>query len=213
MIFIIIQKIGKFKLIPVATIENPVDALPLGHTLIEAGLPLIEITFRTQAAEQAISMLSENLPDLLIGAGTVLKIEQIKKSIRAGAQFIVTPGFNPKIVDYCIKQKILIIAGVNSPTFVEWALEKNLRLVKFFPANLSGGPEMLKSLSGPYPEMKFLPTGGINIDNLIEYLKLSNVLACGGSWIVKKDLISTRQFEEIKRLTKTAISLIKSEIN
>ena len=212
MIIIIIQKIGKFKLIPVATIENPVDALPLGQALIEAGLPLIEITFRTQAAEQAISILSENLPDLLIGAGTVLKIEQIKKSIRAGAQFIVTPGFNPKIVDYCIKQKILIIAGVNSPTFVEWALEKNLRLVKFFPANLSGGPEMLKSLSGPYPEMKFLPTGGININNLIEYLNLSNVLACGGSWMVKKDLISTGQFEEIKRLTKTAISLIKSEI-
>lgn len=213
MIFInIIQKIEEFKLIPVVIIENPDDTLSLGQVLIEAGLPIIEITFRTQAAEQAISILSKNLPDLLIGAGTVLRIDQVKKAVSAGTQFIVTPGFNPKIVDYCIDTKIPIIPGVNTPSMVEWALDKGLKVVKFFPANLSGGTKMLNSLAGPYPDMKFIPTGGINNECLIDYLKLSNVFACGGSWIVKKDLISSGQFEEIKRLTKNALSLINSEI-
>ena len=208
----IMKKIEELKIIPVATIENSSDAIPLGKALFQAGLPIIEITFRTQAAEQSISILSKNLPNLLVGAGTVLKIEQVKKAINAGAKFIVTPGFNPKVVDYCVNNKILIIPGVNTPTMVEWALDKGLKAVKFFPANLSGGPNMLKSLAGPYPEMRFVPTGGVNNDSLIEYLKLSNVVACGGSWIVKKDLISTGQFVEIKKLTKKVVSLISSEI-
>jgi len=208
----IIKKIEELKLIPVAIIENPADALPLAQALIEAGLPLIEITFRTQAAEQSISILKKNIPNLFVGAGTVLKINQVKQAINAGAQFIVTPGFNPKIVDYCLNHKITIIPGVNTPTMAEWALDRGLKVVKFFPANLSGGTKMLKSLAGPYPEMKFVPTGGINNESLIEYLKLSNVSACGGSWIVKKDLISTGQFEEIKKLIKMAVSLINSEI-
>lgn len=213
MIYIdIIKKIEELKLIPVAIIENPADALPLAQALIEAGLPLIEITFRTQVAEQSISILKKNIPNLFVGAGTVLKINQVKQAINAGAQFIVTPGFNPKIVEYCLNHKITIIPGVNTPTMVEWALERGLKVVKFFPANLSGGTNMLKSLAGPYPEMKFVPTGGINNESLIEYLKLSNVSACGGSWIVKKDLISTGQFGEIKKLTKMAVSLINSEI-
>lgn len=152
------------------------------------------------------------MSDLFVGAGTVLKIEQVKKAVNAGAQFIVTPGFNPKIVEFCVGNKITIVPGVNTPTMVEWALDRGLKVVKFFPANLSGGTEMLKSLAGPYPEMKFVPTGGINNESLVDYLKLNNVLACGGSWIVKKDLISTGQFEDIKKLTKTAISLINSEI-
>ncbi|MBA7651820.1 putative KHG/KDPG aldolase [subsurface metagenome] len=152
------------------------------------------------------------MSNIFVGAGTVLTIEQIKKAVNAGAQFIVTPGFNPKIIDYCLSNKIPIIPGVNTPTMVEWALDRGLKVVKFFPANLSGGTKMLESLAGPYPEMKFVPTGGINNESLVDYLKLSNVLACGGSWIVKKDLISTGQFGEIKKLTKTAISLINSEI-
>ena len=208
----IIKKIEELKLIPVVTIENSKNAIPLGQALIDAGLPIIEVTFRTLAAEQSISVLSKNMSDLFVGAGTVLKIEQVKKAVSAGAQFIVTPGFNPKIVDYCLSNKISIIPGVNTPTMVEWALDRGLKVVKFFPANLSGGTKMLKSLAGPYPEMKFVPTGGINNESLVDYLKLNNVLACGGSWMVKKDLISTGQFEEIKKLTKTAISLIKSEI-
>ena len=206
------QKIKELKLIPVAVINNADDAVPLGEALIEAGLPIIEVTFRTEAAVESIKRLTKKIPEIIVGAGTVLKVDQVEDVIKTGAHFIVTPGFNPKIVDYCIQVKIPIIPGVNTPTMVEWALEKGLRIVKFFPANLSGGPDMLKSLAGPYPEMKFVPTGGINTDTVIEYLKLSNVIACGGSWIVKKDLISLGQFEEIKRLTKTAISLINSEI-
>jgi len=208
----VMKKIEEFKLIPVVIIENSEYAIPLGQALIEAGLPIIEITFRTQAAEQVISDLTNKISDLFIGAGTVLRIDQVKKAVSAGALFIVTPGFNPKIVDYCIDNKIPIIPGVNTPSMVEWALDKGLKIVKFFPANLSGGTKMLKSLAGPYPEMRFIPTGGINNECLIDYLKLSNVFACGGSWIVKKDLISSGQFEEIKRLTKNALSLIKSEI-
>ncbi|MFX0139574.1 MAG: bifunctional 4-hydroxy-2-oxoglutarate aldolase/2-dehydro-3-deoxy-phosphogluconate aldolase [Candidatus Hodarchaeota archaeon] len=202
----------EFKLIPVAVIENPADALPLAQALIEAGLPLIEITFRTQAAEQSISILKKKMPNLFIGAGTVLKINQVKQAVNAGAQFIVTPGFNPRIVDYCLNHKITIIPGVNTPTMVEWALDRGLKVVKFFPANLSGGINMLKTLGGPYPEMRFVPTGGVNNDSLIHYLKLNNVLACGGSWTVNKDLISSGRFEEIKKLTQNALSLIKSEI-
>ncbi len=206
------KRIKELKLIPVAVISNVDDAVPLGKALIEAGLPIIEVTFRTEAAAESIKRLTIELPDILVGAGTVLKVDQVKDAIKRGAKFIVTPGFNPKIVDYCVNNKIPIIPGVNTPTIVEWALDKGLKIVKFFPANLSGGIMMLKSLAGPYPEMRFVPTGGININSLIDYLKLSNVLACGGSWIVKEDLISTGQFEEIKKLTQTAISLIHSEI-
>lgn len=206
----IFKKIGEFKLIPVATIEDAKTAIALGKALIEAGLPVIEVTYRTNAAEEAISILTDKMPELFVGAGTVLKIEQVKSAVRAGAKFIVTPGFNPKVVDYCVKNKIPIIPGLNTPTMVEWALERGVKVVKFFPADLSGGPKMLKSLAGPYPEMKFMPTGGINNETLMIYLSLSNVIACGGSWIVNKDLISAGKFDEIIKLTKEVVSLIKS---
>jgi 2-dehydro-3-deoxyphosphogluconate aldolase/(4S)-4-hydroxy-2-oxoglutarate aldolase len=207
------KRIEELKLIPVAVIDNSDNAVSLGKTLIKAGLPILEVTFRNKTAVESIKKLNSLLPDILIGAGTILKIDQVKNAIRNGAKFIVTPGFNPKIVDYCVDNKIHIIPGVNTPTMVEWALDRGLKIVKFFPANLSGGPMMLKSLAGPYPEMRFVPTGGINGENIISYLKLSNVIACGGSWIVKKDLITSGQFEEIEKLTKKALQLIKSEIN
>lgn len=206
----IYEKIRELKIIPVATINNKNDAVPLGKALIEAGLPVIEVTFRTEAAAEAIKILTKELPNLFVGAGTVLKVEQVKQAVNVGALFIVTPGFNPKVVDYCIEQNIPIIPGVNTPTMVEWALDRGLKVVKFFPADLSGGPKMLRNLAGPYPEMKYLPTGGINNDSLNKYLELTNVIACGGSWIVRKDLISKGKFEEIKKLTKDALSLIKS---
>ena len=208
----IIKKIGEMKIIPVAVIEDPEKALTLGKTLLNAGLPIIEVTFRTKAAAESLSILKKGLPRMIVGAGTILKIEQVKVAVNSGVDFIVTPGFNPKIVDYCLENEIFIIPGVNTPTMVEWALERRLSVVKFFPANLSGGTKMLKALAGPYPEMRFVPTGGINSETLIEYLKLSNVIACGGSWIVKKDLISLGKFEEIKRLTENVISLVSSEI-
>jgi len=206
----VFEKIKEFKIIPVAIINNVNDAIPLGKALIEAGLPVIEVTFRTEAAAESIKKLTKELPNLFVGAGTVLKVDQVKKAVEAGAQFIVTPGFNPKVVDYCVEQNIPIIPGVNTPTMVEWALDRGVKVVKFFPADLSGGPKMLRTLAGPYPDMRFLPTGGINNDTLNKYLELPNVIACGGSWIVREDLISEGKFGEIKKLTKAALSLIKS---
>ncbi len=182
------------------------------NRLVEAELPIIEITFRTEATEESIFILTKNMPDLLVGAGTILKVDQVKRAVSAGAKFIVTPGFNPSVVDYCVKKKITIIPGLNTPTMIEWGLERGLNFFKFFPADLSGGTKMLKNLAGPYPYVKFMPTGGINNETLISYLKENNVIACGGSWIVKKDLISSKNFEEIRRLTREAILLIKSEL-
>jgi 2-dehydro-3-deoxyphosphogluconate aldolase/(4S)-4-hydroxy-2-oxoglutarate aldolase len=195
----IYEKIKKLRIIPVAVIENSDHAIPLGKALIDAGLPVLEVTFRTQAAAEAIQKASKALPSLLIGAGTVLKVEQVKQAVNAGAQFIVTPGFNPTIVDYCVKNKIIIIPGLNTPSMIEWALERGITFVKFFPADISGGPKILKILSGPYPDMRYMPTGGVNNESMVEYLKLNNVLAVGGSWIVPKDLISAGNFTEITR--------------
>lgn len=206
----VFEKIKELKIIPVATINNVNNAIPLGKALLEAGLPVIEVTFRTEAAAESIKILTATFPNLFVGAGTVLKVEQVKKAMNAGAQFIVTPGFNPKVVDYCVEKKVPIIPGLNTPTMVEWALERGIKVVKFFPADLSGGPKMLINLAGPYPDMRFMPTGGINNNSLKNYLELPNVIACGGSWIVRKDLIAEGKFEEIKKLIEEALSLIKS---
>lgn len=208
----VIKKMEKVKIIPVAVIEESENAIPLGKALLDAGLPLVEVTFRTEAAAESISILRTEFPNMLVGAGTVLKIEQVKAAIDAGSEFIVTPGFNPTIVDYCVENKIPIVPGLNTPSFIEWGLERGLNYFKFFPADISGGPKMLQLLSGPYPSVKFMPTGGVNNQTLIEYLKLDNVFACGGSWIVKKDLINNKKFEEITKRTKEAVSLVSSEI-
>jgi 2-dehydro-3-deoxyphosphogluconate aldolase/(4S)-4-hydroxy-2-oxoglutarate aldolase len=207
----VIKKIENLKLIPVAVIEDTENALPLAKALMDAGLPVIEITFRTEAAAESISLIRNEYPEMLVGAGTVLTIDQVDAAIFAGAEFIVTPGFNPTVVDYCVKNNYPIVPGLNSPSFIEWGLERGLNFFKFFPADLSGGPKMLKAISGPYPNVRFMPTGGINDDTLAEYLKLDNVIACGGSWIVKKDLISSGNFEEIETRTKRALSLIEPE--
>jgi len=208
----VMKKIEHLKLVPVIVIENSEYAIPLGNALVEAGLPIAEITFRTAAAADSIKILENEFPDILIGAGTVLTVNQVKNAVEAGAQFIVTPGFNPTVVDYCVVNDISICPGLNSPSFIEWGLERGLSYFKFFPADLSGGPKAIKILSGPYPMVKFMPTGGINNDTLVEYLKLENVFACGGSWIVSKELIISKNFEEIKSRIKTALSLINSEL-
>ncbi len=208
----VIDRVEKLKIIPVAVINSVENALPLANALIEAGLPVIEITFRTDAAAESISVLKKEKPNMLVGAGTVLKIEQVKNAVAAGAEFIVSPGFNPTVVDYCVNNDILIVPGLNSPTFIEWGLERGLNHFKFYPADISGGPRMLQLLAGPYPTVKFMPTGGINNTTIIEYLKLNNVFACGGSWIVKKDLIAEGKFDEITRLTSEVVSLVKKEL-
>jgi len=203
-----VKKISELKLIPVVKIEDPKDALPLGQALLDGGLPAAEITFRTEAAEESIRSLVKNKPDLFVGAGTVLTVEQIKRAVGAGASFIVTPGFNPKVVDYCVANNIPITPGINSPTQVEMALDRGVKYVKFFPAEISGGLKMIKALSAPYTEVRFMPTGGINISNIKDYLAFPKVFACGGSWMVKADYISKGNFSEITRLTKEAVDLI-----
>ncbi|UCF72756.1 MAG: bifunctional 4-hydroxy-2-oxoglutarate aldolase/2-dehydro-3-deoxy-phosphogluconate aldolase [Deltaproteobacteria bacterium] len=202
----VLKQIGELGLVPVVKIERADDALPLGKALIEGGLPVAEITFRTAAAEEAIATLTRELPDLLVGAGTVLTVDQIKKAVGAGARFIVSPGFNPKVVDYCIEKNIPVTPGLNNPTVLEVALEKGLEVVKYFPAESSGGLKFLKDMAAPYSGIRFIPTGGINADNLSLYLAYNRVHACGGSWMVKSDLISSGRFDEITRLVREAVS-------
>ena len=201
-----LKRIGELGIVPVVKIEKAEDALPLGRALIDGDLPLAEITFRTSAAEESIKSLTRELPELLVGAGTVLTAEQAKKAISAGAKFIISPGFNPKVVDYCIENDIPVTPGINNPTQIEMALERGIKVVKFFPAEASGGLAMLKSMSAPYAGIKFIPTGGINQNNLSSYLSYNKVHACGGSWMVKPELISSGNFDEITRLTKEAVS-------
>ncbi len=202
----VLTKIGELGLVPVVKIEDAKDAVPLGKALLAGGLPVAEITFRTAAAEEAISRLHAELPEVFLGAGTVLSVEQAQKAVNAGASFIVSPGFNPKVVQYCVENNIPITPGMNSPTQIEMALELGLEVLKFFPAEASGGLKMLKAMSAPYGAIQFIPTGGINQNNVNSYLAFNKVLACGGSWMVKADLISSGQFDEITRLTKEAMA-------
>jgi len=203
-----LEKIGELGIVPVVKIEKPEDALPLGRALMDGDLPIAEITFRTPAAEESIKILHRELPKLLVGAGTVLTVEQVKKAVSAGAKFIVSPGFNPKVVDYCVENSIPVTPGINNPTQIEMALERGIEVVKFFPAEASGGLPLLESMSAPYSGIKFIPTGGINLNNLTSYLSNKKVHACGGSWMVKPELISSGNFSEITRLTKEAISIM-----
>jgi len=204
----VLEKIGELGIVPVVKIEKTEDALPLGKALIDGDLPIAEITFRTSVAEESIKTLTRKLPELLVGAGTVLTVEQTKKAVSAGAKFIVSPGFNPRVVDYCIKNSIPVIPGINNPTQIEMALEREIEVAKFFPAEASGGLALLKSMSAPYTGIKFIPTGGINQNNLCSYLSNNKVHACGGSWMVKAELISSGNFDEITRLTKEAVSIM-----
>lgn len=204
----ILTRIGEFGIVPVVKIDKAEDAIPLGKALIEGDLPIAEITFRTSAAKDAIQALTEKLPELFVGAGTVLTVEQAKLAVAAGARFIVSPGFNHKVVDYCLENNIVVTPGVNNPTQIEMALEKGLKIVKFFPAEASGGLVLLKALSGPFSEIKFIPTGGIDQNNLLSYLAHRQVHACGGSWMVKPELISSGNFKEITALTREAVSLM-----
>jgi 2-dehydro-3-deoxyphosphogluconate aldolase/(4S)-4-hydroxy-2-oxoglutarate aldolase len=204
----ILKEIEGYGIVPVVKIEKAADALPLGKALLAGGLPLAEITFRTAAAEEVIRTLTEGMPELIVGAGTILTTGQAQKAIRAGARFIVSPGFNPKVVSFCREQGAPVIPGVNSPTQIEAAMECGLRVMKFFPAEESGGAAFLKAVAAPYEGIKFIPTGGINAANLISYLILKNVIACGGSWMVKGELISAGKFEEITRLTAEAVRIL-----
>ena len=204
----ILQKIGALGVIPVVAIEDASDALPLAEALTSGGLPCAEITFRTGAAADAIGLIAKSYPEMLVGAGTVITVEQAKAAIDAGARFIVSPGLDKKVVKYCLKHEIPITPGIVTPTELQRALKLGLNAVKFFPAEAAGGVRTLKALSGPFQQIKFVPTGGISPANLTDYLALPQVLACGGSWLVNKNLIAAGEFGRIAQLTREALALV-----
>lgn len=204
------KQLESLKIIPVIAIDNAEDIIPLGKVLAENGLPAAEITFRSDAAAEAIRLLRESQPEMLIGAGTVLSKEQAIQAKEAGASFVVSPGFNPNTVRACQEIGIDIIPGVNNPSAVEAALELGVTTLKFFPAEPSGGISMLKSLLAPYGDIKVMPTGGVNPSNVLEYLSVDRVLACGGTWMVDKKLIEAGDWEELARLTREAAKLVNA---
>lgn len=198
------EKMERLKIIPVVKIESASDAPSLADALIAGGLPVAEITFRTAAALDAIRSIAGR-DDILVGAGTVLSVDMAKKAVDAGATFIVSPGFNPKVVEYCITSDIPVTPGVCTPTEIETALEYGLEVLKFFPAEAMGGLKTLKAISAPYNMVRFIPTGGINEKNVSDYLAFNKTLCCGGSWMAKSDLISENSFSRITQLTKEAV--------
>lgn len=205
----ITEQLQALKVIPVIAIEQAEDIIPLGAALANNGLPVAEITFRSAAAVDAIRLLRQSQPEMLIGAGTVLNREQVMAAKEAGATFIVSPGFNPNTVKACQELDIPIIPGVNNPSTIEAALEMGLTTLKFFPAEASGGAAMIKALLAPYTQIKLMPTGGISTHNINEYLAIPRVIACGGSWMVDKKLIAEKQWEEIGRLTREAVAQVQ----
>ncbi|MCD8021042.1 MAG: bifunctional 4-hydroxy-2-oxoglutarate aldolase/2-dehydro-3-deoxy-phosphogluconate aldolase [Clostridiales bacterium] len=205
----VLQKFYDTGIIPVVVLNDAKDAEPLGKALVEGGLPVAEVTFRTDAAEESIRILAEKYPDLLVGAGTVLTTEQVDQAVAAGAKFIVSPGLNPKVVQYCLDKGITVTPGVVTPGEIEKALELGLEVVKFFPAEPSGGLPMIKAVGAAYTKLKFMPTGGINLKNVVDYLKSDKILACGGSWLVKGDLISAGEFDKITEMCKEAAQIVK----
>lgn len=203
----ITEQFRDFGVVPVVVLEDVKDALPLAKALTEGGLPCAEVTFRTEAAEESIRMMSREYPDMLVGAGTVLTVDQIDRAVAAGAKFIVSPGFDPEIVDYCLEKEIPVFPGCITPSEVAQAAKRKMKVVKFFPAEQAGGVAMIKALAAPYTMMKFMPTGGINAKNLKDYLSCDKIVCCGGSWMVKGDLIRNGEFDKIRELTKEAAEL------
>ncbi|MBR2342652.1 MAG: bifunctional 4-hydroxy-2-oxoglutarate aldolase/2-dehydro-3-deoxy-phosphogluconate aldolase [Clostridia bacterium] len=192
-------------LIPVIKIENPDDAVPLAKALIDGGLPAAEITFRTKCAAEAIKNITEAYPEMLVGAGTVLTTEQVDAAIAAGSKFLVSPGLNPKVTAYALSKGVTMLPGCSNPSDIEAALELGLTTVKFFPAEAAGGLKMLKAMAAPYGQLTFMPTGGISADNLLDYLKFGKIVACGGSFMVKDELVKEKKWDEITALTKNAV--------
>ncbi len=202
------NRLAELKIVPVVAIEEAHNAGKLGDALCAGGLPVAEVTFRTAAAAESIRILAER-GDMTVGAGTVLTVTQAKEAVDNGAKFIVSPGFCRSVVEYCIENRISVLPGICTPTEICYALEYGLQVVKFFPASSYGGLKTLKALSAAFTSFRFVPTGGIDASNIKEYLDFKRVLACGGSWMVKTDLISGQKFDKIRELTAEAVSLVK----
>lgn len=207
----LIKKIEDIKIVPVVVLNDAENAKPLAKALCEGGLPCAEVTFRTGAAEESIRIMHEAYPEMIIGAGTVLTTKQVERAVSAGASFIVSPGFDPEIVDYCIEKSIPVFPGCITPSEIAQAVKRGLKVVKFFPAEQFGGVDTIKALAAPYVGLKFMPTGGINAGNIKDYLECKSIIACGGSWMVKGNIIEAKEFERIKEMTITAVSLAKGD--
>ena len=199
-----------FAVVPVVVLEDAKDAVPLVEALVKGGLPCAEVTFRTDAAEESIRLMCEKYPEMLVGAGTVLTTEQVDRAVAAGAKFIVSPGFDAEIVDYCLKKEISVLPGCITPSEVAQAVKRGLKTVKFFPAEQAGGLPMIKAMAAPYTMLKFMPTGGISTKNLKDYLGFDKIICCGGSWMVKGDMIRNKEFDKIAEMTKEAVELAAS---
>ncbi len=201
----VLEQISKIGIVPVVKIDRAEDALPLAKALCAGGLPCAEVTFRTDAAAEAIRIMTTNFPNMCVGAGTVLNAAQVDAAVEAGSKFIVSPGLNPKTVQYCQEKGVPITPGTSNPSDIEQAIELGLDVVKFFPAEQAGGLAMIKAMSAPYVNMKFMPTGGINAKNLTSYLDFPKIIACGGSWMVPGDLINEGAWDKIEQLTREAV--------
>ncbi len=205
----IAEELGQIGLVPVIALERAEDAVPVARALHEGGVSSAEITFRTAAATEAIRRIADEVPEVLVGAGTVLSVQQALQAVEAGARYIVAPGFDPAVVDWCLAREIAVFPGVVTPTEISMALAKGLTTLKFFPAEDIGGTRLLKALYAPFQEVRFIPTGGITPGNLEAYLRLPNVALCGGSWLASRSLIAQGQFAEIARLAGEARALVR----
>ncbi|MDO4265391.1 MAG: bifunctional 4-hydroxy-2-oxoglutarate aldolase/2-dehydro-3-deoxy-phosphogluconate aldolase [Eubacteriales bacterium] len=204
------ERLGAFGVIPVVVLNDAEEAEPLAEALIRGGLGCAEVTFRTACAQEAIRRISARFPEMLVGAGTVLSVEQVKRARAAGAKFIVSPGFDAEVVDYCIGENIPVYPGVMTPSEVMQGVKRGLEVLKFFPASQAGGTAMIKALCGPFPGIRFIPTGGVSEKNMQEYLELPAVAAIGGSWMVKKDLIIAGEFDKISAMTGDAVKTVRT---
>lgn len=200
------RKIG---IVPVVVLDDAKDAAPLAKALTEGGLPCAEVTFRTAAAADVIKNMVDEYPDILVGAGTVLTTEQVDRAVEAGAKFIVSPGLNPEVVKYCLERDIPVTPGTQTPSEMEQAMALGLDFVKFFPAEPAGGLKMIKAVAAPYVNLSFMPTGGVNAKNVREYLAYDRIVACGGSWMVPKNLVNEGKFDEITALVAEAAAIVK----
>ena len=203
------QQLKKIGIVPVVVLNDVKDALPLAERLMKGGLPCAEVTFRTDAAEDSIRRIAKEFPDMIVGAGTVLTTEQADRAIGAGSKFIVSPGFNPKVTEYVLKKGVPMTPGVCTPTEIEAAMSLGLDVLKFFPAEPSGGLGMIKAVCAAYVKLQIMPTGGINANNVRDYLKYDRIVACGGSWMVNGKLISEGKFDEIEKLVREAAEIVK----
>ncbi len=201
----ILDKVSRIGIVPVVKIDDLDDAAPLADALCKGGLPVAEVTFRTALAKDAMFAMKKARPDMILGAGTVLTTSQVDDAMEAGAEFIVSPGTNPRIVEYCQEKNIPVIPGCSTPSDIDVALEHGINTVKFFPAEALGGLKMIKALSGPYVDLKFMPTGGINESNICDYLANERIVACGGTWMIDAKLIKEKRFDKIEELTRSAV--------